>query len=646
MHNSNNYRAEIQGLRALAVILVVIYHSGTGLFPGGYIGVDVFFVISGYLVAGPILQSLNESGRFNLLDFYARRVRRLLPAAVLVLLATIAVFREIYSPLELKIFSSSAITTAVYFSNFWFAHLATDYLATEASPNPLLHTWSLSVEEQFYIIWPLLFIAIHKFFAKSRGSNTLIWATVVVSILSFCACVFLTSYAQAWAFFMCFTRFWEFGLGAMAAVLLRTVRISNLMSRSGAVLGWLLIIGPALLFSTLTQFPGYLVALPAIGTTLLLLCVDSGRPHLSYSLLSNPVAKYFGDISYSLYLWHWPVFVYLHNKALSDDTLFQVLGVTVSVFLASATYYLIENPIRFAFLLRKNAYRTLGFAVFLTATSLAVGVHIREEAKDGLTSPTQKRLLAVKESRPRIYTDGCHNQFLDIELNNCSYGDEKSRTKIALFGDSHAAHWFPALEIVATNHDAHLTSYTKSSCPSVMFEPYDVSYKRAYKECTEWRLRAISALKKLKPDYLVISNSDEYQKTQPLSGQQWSQGLNDLLLMLNLERTKIIIMHDIPHLPFDGPVCLARADWQEKNPRFHCRFEINKATNKSVRSAEIDVANKWRNVFAFDPSALVCDGKENCSLQQEGMVKYFDSNHLSVAFSKQLGSELDNLLFR
>lgn len=630
----NNFRDDIQGLRALAVMLVVVYHSGLLIFQGGYIGVDVFFVISGYLIAGSLIRELETTGTISFAAFYARRARRLLPAAVFVLLSVILVFRFYYSPLELKQFSSSAIATASYLSNFWFAHLATDYLAHNSNPNPLLHTWSLSVEEQFYFIWPLLLLAIYKI-ARSNKTNALVGGTIAVSVLSLIACVILTSHSQPWAFFIPFTRFWEFGLGALAAVYLqKRAAPQNLVANCGALFGFVLILLPAVEFSSSTTFPGAWAFIPVIGTCLLLLCVSKKATPVIFSIFANRVAKYIGDISYSLYLWHWPVFVLIGLLGYLHSVLWKVFGIALSIIFAIATYHLLENPMRFNSAFSKKVSRSFILAAILTVSAIAAGFGIREEAKIGLNDPVQKRLMELRTALPLIYDDDCHRSFFAIEPEPCEYGPAGAKETIVLFGDSHAAHWFPALHRIALEESSRLIVFTKSSCPSVDFEPFASHLGRQYEECTVWRKKVFEQLKQLQPSKLVLSNSYDYAKLGKISNERWQNALKSTIQKTQSAATTFVIT-DTPKLHFDAPNCLSRAFWQGKNPDILCSYKLSESVNDQISMTESGLIDRHSKVIRIDLTKEICDS-DPCLVTQEPYVIFTDDNHLTVEFAKFL----------
>lgn len=371
---TSNFRPDIQGLRALAVMLVVIYHSGLGWVSGGYIGVDVFFVISGYLITGLLSRELDRSGRIDLRAFYARRIRRLLPAAALVVVATVLIAWNLYGPLEFKTFSASAIATALYVSNGWFAHQSTDYLAEGTDANPLLHTWSLSVEEQFYLIWPFIFVLAARCLKGPARAQRLWLLMVSLFAVSFISAIWLTDHNQPWAFFSSPTRAWEFAVGGMIALWPNgEKRLSPRIAMLAGIVGVLLIAAASFQYDAKTVFPGWAAVVPVIGAALIIASAHHAPLVGVGRVLAAKPIRYIGDISYSLYLWHWPVFVFMAYAVEHVGPMQSLLGIAISMVLAIVTYVSVENPFRFghAVLRRAGVSLALSLLVSVSTTSLA-----------------------------------------------------------------------------------------------------------------------------------------------------------------------------------------------------------------------------------------------------------------------------------
>ncbi|RVA08555.1 acyltransferase, partial [Mesorhizobium sp. M7A.F.Ca.CA.002.05.1.1] len=348
-----SFRPDIQGLRALAVGGVVAYHFGLTALPGGFAGVDIFFVISGWLITTHLMQEIGETGRLDLWRFYARRARRLLPAALFVILVTLAAGYFILAPQEQALYSRGAMFASAYSINLWLLRWSFDYFAADATSNPFIHFWSLSVEEQFYLAWPALLLLAAWLRPGRRTAAAVIG---VAGLASFAACQWLTSAAPAWAFYFSPLRAWEFAAGGLATLVPMALLQHRIWLR--AALGWLglaLIATAYLLLSEDLPFPGWYSLLPVAGTVLVLLS-GIGGPQTNRrtgwqalgpaAALSLPPLQWIGTLSYSLYLWHWPVIVYAGMLA-PELSVPQRLGCGVlALALSVLTYHLIEDPAR------------------------------------------------------------------------------------------------------------------------------------------------------------------------------------------------------------------------------------------------------------------------------------------------------------
>lgn len=343
----SGFRSDIEGLRAVAVAAVVLYHAKVGFLPGGYVGVDVFFVISGFLITGLLWREISERGRVSLGSFYARRARRLLPASMLVLVVTIAASALWLPPLEARSVWKDGLSSALYVGNYRFALQQTNYLTSSAPPSPFQHYWSLGVEEQFYLLWPLLLILAARFAWKRVGPRvTAIVVLGVVAVASFAASVVLTRADEPWAFFSLPTRAWELALGGLIALAQPWVR--RALWGVAAPVAWLglgLIVWSVVDFTSSTPFPGIDAIVPVVGAAAVI-AGGIGRPRGGPDwLLGSSNVRLIGRISYSLYLWHWPVLIlapFALGHALNERG---ELGlVALSVALATATCLLVETP--------------------------------------------------------------------------------------------------------------------------------------------------------------------------------------------------------------------------------------------------------------------------------------------------------------
>ena len=306
--DGDTFRPDLEGLRAVAVLLVVAYHARVPGFAGGFVGVDVFFVLSGYLITGLLLRELRQSGTISLPAFYARRARRLLPAALLVLFVTLVLAVVVLPPLQVGDVGGDIAAAALYVSNMRFGIQATDYFQAAQAPSPVLHYWSLGVEEQFYLFWPAIVLLVSH--GAVRFGRRVGLTVIAISIASFLLAAWLTGVDEPWAFYLLPTRAWELGIGATLAV--GAVRLSAIPGLLGTASGWAgigLIVLSGVVLSVNTPYPGTAALLPTIGSAFVILAGIRAMPWGAGRLLSTALPRFLGRISYSLYLWHWPLLI-------------------------------------------------------------------------------------------------------------------------------------------------------------------------------------------------------------------------------------------------------------------------------------------------------------------------------------------------
>jgi len=604
------------------VLLVVLYHASTPFVGGGFIGVDVFFVISGYLITGHLLNESVEAGRIDMFRFYARRARRLLPAAALTVITSLLVGLLIFAPLEQRALAESAAASALYCSNIFFGYRALDYMAADTPANPFLHMWSLSVEEQFYLVWPLLIIIILRFVGKSRVRVSIAFG--VLAILSFAGNVWLTLKSPTWAFFSSPTRAWEFALGGMAQYGVR--RSFPRMLYVAPMLGLVAILGSAVCFSNKTPFPGTAALIPVIGAAVLL-HFHSQSSAVSW-VLDNPVAQYLGRMSYSWYLWHWPVLVFA-SIIWKLTIIEKLLWAIVALVLATITNLLVENPIRFHRVLLPRPRLTLSLAFGLTVSSVFVCGLCALVAKRLELLPGQIR-ETVARNLPRPYAAGCHLSYLATESPSCTFGDTASSATIVLFGDSHAAQWFPALERIAIDRHWKLVSLTKSACPMAATHIYDPRMLREYTECWEWRERTIKRIVALHPEVVILSSYSTFYLKMGVTPHQWEQGLQSTLARFNSAGVRTLLIHDPPGPTDDVTVCLARADWMHTSTA-SCNFTPDLSADAAVKQVENEAIEDFSRTYVSDLSRRICTTKL-CDVTRNNMILYRDASHLTTQF--------------
>ncbi len=627
------FRPDVEGLRALAIILVVVSHTGFPFLRSGFIGVDVFFVLSGYLITSLLVHEIKSTGRLNLVRFYARRARRLLPAAMLLVLVVCASEAVVVSPyMQFKVLKAAA-ATIFYSSNLYFSHLGLQYFEQESANSPLLHTWSLAVEEQFYLVWPILLLALSRVFKRRI---TAILALTTIAAVSFAWCVWLTTIDPVPAFFLPTSRVWEFCAGGLIAYLpaASLVRHKRIFSWLGAI-GFLALLVCAQLIHA-SAFPGFIAAIPALATVALLLAGGAAPDSLIPRLLSTRPAQTLGGLSYSLYLWHWPALVIAQQLYPSDAIVIRFAAIAVAVVLAFVAHRIVENPVRLnPFLVSRSALTlklaALG-AVLFACGLLGWGLILNHSGQF-------HKFEQASQDVPALYSHGCSPAIPDPQPRLCYFGaTDNPRSTVVLFGDSHAAEWFPALDQIANSEHWKLVTLVKPHCEALMLHD-EVSAQMA-RVCDEWRSLAIEEIKQLHPDLVLISSASIH----PVANGRlltdvvvWQKAAQDTFSALAQTAAKVRFIRDTPHADYNVLQCLAQAEW---DGRTHCAaLTPSVALYPEIYAAEMHGAAGLDNVGFIDLSDAMC-GAGQCNLEIGGMVVYRDMDHLTATYNRSLSSLL------
>lgn len=605
---------QIQGLRALAAILVTLFHAR--LVPGGFIGVDIFYVISGYLITGLILREIEKTGTLDLKSFYQRRIKRLLPTSVFVLFVTAIFAWILFPPITRDSLGRDLFAAAAYISNYLFAWWQNDYQNLNATPSPFIHYWSLAVEEQFYLVWPIFILFLARY-----GKRVILGGIAVTTFLSLIFSIYLTQAAPIWAFYSLPTRAWELGFGALLLFIPD-------FKKKMRILPWLGFLGiaiSALNFNENTAFPGKNALLPVLATTVLMATIKYWPP-LFDDLANSGISQWLGAISYPLYLWHWPALV-LPSSALGRPLRIyeRFLCIVLTVVLAHLTSKYVEDPLRHKKLRTATVYKG---AVITTALSLIAGIVIASSASSIITTKgaaSYKFDLVKVMEKPAVYGDGCHVNYGETKSGYCTYGNKNSSTTIVLYGDSHAAQWFPALEKLANERGFKLVSLTKSACPAVDSKrPDQGAFKMVH--CTKWRQNSIARIAKIRP-MAVITSSFQYftpANTKVSRSQWWSDGQRKLLKDLQGSTAHLIYISDTPRPLRDIPNCLASR---------------NSSSCDSTEKSRVSIVSGFQVV---DPTPWLCTSY--CPAIVDGTVAYRDASHISVQMAVKLLPKLEEAL--
>lgn len=603
---------EIQALRALASVLVVIYHAR--LIRGGYIGVDIFYVISGYLITGLLLRELEKTQKVSFSAFYLRRIKRLLPTSFIVLAITAVTAWALYPATMRHELGRDVVAAGLYISNYLFALWQLDYQNLNAIPPVVIHYWSLAVEEQFYLFWPFLIFALFK----RGGRKTVIRGIVVITGLSFLLSYLQTRTSPIWAFYSLPTRAWELGIGAL---LLFTPR-SGVLTKFGkhlALSSLIAITAGSFYYRDSTAFPGTAALVPVLATAFAIATIGSW-PEFLARISHLKVVQWLGEISYPLYLWHWPLLVIpavYFGRGL--HILERALCILATLLLAHLTHRYVEEPVRHKGLSGKAIARSASVA---TIISLILGTSIYFTHTDRIQSSSGKSFtLSQILEKPTVYADGCHLNNGQTKSGDCLYGLRGSSKKVVLFGDSHAAQWFPALEKLAQTYKFELISLTKSSCPGPAVTTVDVGgYKNA--ECSAWRNNSYRRIASIHPQIVIVSGMQVIAMPHGISDRKtwWQQGESSTLAHLRGLAPKLIYLTDTPHPLRNIPDCISAGDFSKCD---------------QTKASEPYTISGFTNI---NPTPWLCT--TICPAIIGGQIVYRDSSHLSVGMSRQLASRL------
>jgi peptidoglycan/LPS O-acetylase OafA/YrhL len=608
---------QIQALRALAALLVVLFHAK--LSPGGFIGVDIFYVISGYLITGLIIKEVSLKNTFGYRAFYLRRAKRLLPASLSVLALTAIAAWLVLPPTVRGALGRDILAASLYVSNYLFAWWQNDYQNLNATPSPVIHYWSLAVEEQFYIFWPILVFTLWRF---GRRKSVAV-GIAITTILSFALSLFLTVLNPIWAFYSLPTRAWELGIGALLLFLPELALKKSRINTITVWLGFLLLAISVLAFSERTSFPGYNALLPTVGAALMIAGIASWPPIFN-DLSKLRLVQWLGEISYPFYLWHWPLLVLPSTRFGRPLTLLErIFFILLTALAADLTHRYLEKPIATRSFSSKTIFRS---SVLATALCTLAAFAILSTDNSSITLKKGKSIsIASVMQKPQVYLDDCHVNNGEVKSGNCMYGDKTSSKTIVLYGDSHAAQWFPALEKLANERGFKLISLTKSACPAPEVKKVEMgAYKNA--DCFKWRANTLKRIQELKPAAVVLSGFQHFEVPKGFASREswWAGGQVTAYQHLLGSSENLIYISDTPHPKRDIPNCLA-----------------SKGGKKCDDSEKSDPRVSG-NFIKVDPTPWLC--ASTCPAIVNGVVAYRDASHISVEMSRSLALEVESVL--
>jgi peptidoglycan/LPS O-acetylase OafA/YrhL len=699
----SGFRPDIEGLRAVAVLAVVLFHAGVPGLPGGFVGVDVFFVVSGFLITGLLWREVRTTGTVRLAAFYGARARRLLPAGIAVLLVTGAASAWLLPPIQARAVLGDAVASALYAGNYRFAVQGTDYLAADTPPSPFQHYWSLGVEEQFYLIWPALLILTAWVAFRRRGRGDVasaersvapfLMVLCMIAVGSFAVSYLWTTTLPSWAFFSLPSRAWELAVGGLVA--LTAGRWRRLPSHPAAAAGWtglaLIVLGCIRLGES-TAYPGVAALLPVLGTALVLGAgCAAPRWGVGAALAVRPL-RAVGRLSYSWYLWHWPVLLLAPPLVGGSLGLGGRLATAVlALGLGMLTLQFVENPIRFAARLRRSTGRSLFLGGGVTAAGVAAGLVLltmvpepvgqgaaaaeptitvahspstpvvdpQEAAVQAVAAQVQVAVAAAADTqavpsnltpsladaptaKPAVFVNGCVRSWLGTGQDECASGDIAAARTMALVGDSHAAMWQPGLETVAVEEHWRLETMAKVLCPMFDLPTYSPYLGRDYTECDTWRTEVLDRLRAERPQLIVVDMARRYTSDYGFTvyGPEWLAALTRAVSELRATGAVVLVLGPVPDPQGNVPTCLS--GHLDSAPA--CSPERGVAMNDAGIEAEAAAVTAGGGQYA-SLTDLFC-AAARCPVVVGNHLVFRDDNHVSIDYAQFLAPALSAFVDR
>lgn len=647
-HTPINYRPDVDGLRALAVISVILNHMGFSFFSGGYIGVDIFFVISGFLITKIITKKIHNN-TFSLSTFYEKRIRRILPALYTVILVTAFFVSLIFGLGEVKSFYKTVISTLFFFSNIQF-YKDIGYFNVDAVFKPLLHTWSLGVEEQFYIIFPLLLLFFYKVLKTPRKIS---YTLFFIFLLSMGANIWTVFYNKEMAFYFIHTRAWELMAGALLSLNIIPAFEKSWQNQVVSFVGFLMIVYGVFLYKPATLFPGYNALLPVLGTALLIHTGKGGRTYVSCVLSSRPIL-FIGLISYSLYLWHWPVISLNSYWALVEGAPFfddLIIGFLI-VILSITSWYFIERPFQNQKIVSTRGVLILMGSLTIIMFMVAKGAHKTTLLDEVLANP-ETIIYDEDFLFDKKYIDsGCNVGASRIEKGQlCAFGKtEKQEIDFAFWGDSFAETLAPAFEIAAKKQNKKFVYAIEHACPTILNVPFKGSARGS--RCEVSNAFIMEQIKKHKIKNVIIHLSYNYNNIDLPAGHRCEKYngvarfnclLNETVETLNQLGVNVHIIGPIP-----GGVKPIQLRKYKKDPKDFCVPKETAYPKNPELMKGFKTLRENNKIKYYDPAQVLCfDGMCQCEHNKKPL--FSDGGHISkygalqfVGFASDVMNQIKN----
>jgi peptidoglycan/LPS O-acetylase OafA/YrhL len=636
------YRPDIDGLRGIAVLFVLVFHAFPGNLTGGFIGVDVFFVVSGYLISSIIIASLSR-GRFSFIEFYTRRIRRILPALVVVLLATYTVGWFVLLPDEYSRLGKHVAGAAFFVPNILLWR-ESGYFDTAAELKPLLHLWSLGIEEQFYLFWPTLL------YLTWRRKWNLPFVISLLLAWSFTANALLISVKPVATFYMPFTRLWELSTGALIAwhdLRNRETRVAasaaannmreQLMINARSVAGLVLVFAPAVMFDRTTVFPGYWALLPVVGTALLI-PKSQCASWINANVLSLPIIVWVGLISYPLYLWHWPL-LSLARIVDSQTPRLAIRGLASigSLVLAWLTFTCIELP------LKKWNNRTFTLACLPPLLLVIGAAGFATYREGGIPSRFSTSYDEYRET-PLPNIEECQKRYPFARDSQCGLSSVAAPPSVMILGDSHARSLFLGLSEYFARRGKAVVEFGMGGCPPFIGVERQIGDRIL--DCDHVTQNALAFLERTPAidTVILIGNFSAYtgslQDTSNSPTTAFRAGLDAVLTRLERTGRRIILLHQVPRLDIDPKLCGPRPFRLTSGQACRVSRQFVNQYFTIYKALASGVLDRHRRVMQVDPTTIFCDS-EWCYASIDGQILYCDEHHLNRYGSEYFASKVN-----
>jgi peptidoglycan/LPS O-acetylase OafA/YrhL len=641
----NYYRPDIDGIRAIAGISVIIFHINKSILPGGFVGVDIFFVISGFLITLHILRDLNL-GRFSIAEFYRRRVKRIVPVMLFVVASVMVVSLLIQRPEDTREVAKTSIAALVSLSNVYFwLFQDSSYFAQDSNEIPLLHLWSLGVEEQFYIFWPLILMGLYKVL---RGKHFVV-LFFIVAAMSFALGEYLYPHFPSFVYYMLPTRAGELLVGALAAYVVTKkpgIEIPNIVIELASIASLMIVLASLFFLSEDIVFPGIYAIPPTLGAALLILSGHYGNSRTKQLLMFRPLVLV-GLISYSAYLWHWPLLSFARYSTLTIDLYNGIAIVVLTITLSILSYYLVEQPAR---RYNGNVIKVIGYQYVLPASVLLV-LSVLVYKTDGffMHNNAKKYMVGNEKLLPAYaYDYVCQKwEITAREINNtdCIVGVKSGKnalySNILLWGDSNAAHYVGIIGAFAQKANFAFKNLEHSSCPPVLSDPVDFVPPKRLEKCR----KSLNRIKDVLYDYDVVIISSSWTSYDARS-ENFLPSFFETVETLRQNGKLVILLGKVPPIKGYDPVCREKAIGI---PYIQCKNQEKTELPQNiviVNQKLRDFASKTEGVEYFDVVGYICSNGLCSGYDSNGKPLYDDPSHLSMYASWKIGKEIVRKLSR